>query len=203
VPPNNPGASRREIPDAQAPNSKEFRNPTDSLKTDPLFFVIWNSGVCDFRAFCARPFTSVTRWLLVVVGCVVLATAQPMSAASDAPSTAGPRSSDTVIYPKSSAERPAGEPATRESDGSRPLVVLVALILAGAGAWLLIQRRNAGPLSNRGQRKLQVDETRALGNRQYLVVASYEGKKFLLGVTPGQIQMLTDLDGTTAGEKKP
>jgi flagellar protein FliO/FliZ len=50
-------------------------------------------------------------------------------------------------------------------------------------------------------RALAVDETRSLGNRQYLVVASYEGKKFLLGVCPGRIEMLSALDGSGVKEK--
>ena len=45
-----------------------------------------------------------------------------------------------------------------------------------------------------------VEETRALGNRQYLVVASYEGKKFLLGVCPGQINLLSPLGDESSGE---
>jgi flagellar protein FliO/FliZ len=38
-------------------------------------------------------------------------------------------------------------------------------------------------------------ESRPLGSRQYLVVADYDGRKFLLGVCPGSIEMLTPLDG--------
>jgi flagellar protein FliO/FliZ len=50
-------------------------------------------------------------------------------------------------------------------------------------------------------RSLAIDETRSLGNRQYLVVASYEGKKFLIGVCPGRIDMLSSLDGSSSKEK--
>jgi flagellar protein FliO/FliZ len=38
-----------------------------------------------------------------------------------------------------------------------------------------------------------IEETRSLGNRQYLIVAAYEEKKLLLGVTPGRIKLLCDL----------
>lgn len=146
-----------------------------------------------------KAFTSVTRWLLVVIGCAVLATAQPMSsspAAPAAPEAAEPakRSSDTVIYPKNAVE-PSKTATNSDRDTSRSLIVVVALLLAAGGAWLVLQRRKAGPAGGRG-RKLQIDETKPLGNRQYLVVADYDGKKFLLGVTPGQIQMLTPLDGS-------
>jgi flagellar protein FliO/FliZ len=141
-------------------------------------------------------FTSVTRWLLVVIGCVVLATAQPMSAASSDAPDAGKASDATIIYPKNAAD-PSKSPATPEHDTSRSLIVVVALLLAAGGAWVLLQRRKAGPAGGRG-RKLQIDETRPLGNRQYLVVADYDGKKYLLGVTPGRIQMLTPLDSASS-----
>jgi len=154
-----------------------------------------------------KAFTSVTRWLLVVIGCAVLATAQPMSSspAPAAPEAAEPakRSSDTVIYPKNAAE-PNKTATNSDHDTSRSLIVVVALLLAAGGAWLLLQRRKAGPAGGRG-RKLQIDETKPLGNRQYLVVADYDGKKFLLGVTPGQIQMLTplaDSQPVTKGEEE-
>ena len=47
----------------------------------------------------------------------------------------------------------------------------------------------------RADRRLAIAETRSLGNRQYLVVAAYDGRKFLLGVCPGRIEMLAPLDG--------
>ena len=145
-------------------------------------------------------FTSVTRWLLVVIGCVVLATAQPMSAASSESPGAAKRSDGTIIYPQNRAENP-GATASTEHDSTKSLVVVVALLLAAGGAWILLQRRKAGPLGGRG-RKLQIDETRPLGNRQYLVVADYDGKKFLLGVTPGRIQMLTPLEPPPAAKEE-
>jgi flagellar protein FliO/FliZ len=141
-----------------------------------------------------QAFTSVTRWLLVVIGCAVLATAQPMSAApEEAAPAAASRSSETIIYPKNAGDSAVPAPAA-ERDTSRSLILLVAFLLAGCGVWLLVQRRKSGPASGPG-RKLKIDETRPLGNRQYLVVADYDGKKFLLGVAPGQIQMLTPLSG--------
>ena len=141
------------------------------------------------------------RRLLVVIGCVVLATAQPLSAlAGDAADK--PPAPETVLYPKGSAAAPAAAPTPRadSSYGATSLLV-VAMLLAAGGAWLLWRRR-AGPgfLAGRSAHKLQIEETRSLGNRQYLVVAVYEGQKILLGVTPGQIQLLTPL---STGEGKP
>jgi flagellar protein FliO/FliZ len=149
--------------------------------------------------------TSVTRWLLVVIGCAVLAMAQPMSAASnETPAPAESLSGQTVIYPKNTANASKADPV-QEHDSSKSLILVVALLLAAGGVWVLVQRRKSGPGGGRGGRKLQIDETRPLGNRQYLVVADYDGKKFLLGVTPGRIQMLTPLDeaAARAGEIRP
>lgn len=182
------------------------------------------------------PFTSVTRWLLVVIGCAVLAMAQPMSAADEsstpppaatatahpspaatqetapaasvssapAPTTASATTatpapaakSDLIIYPKAAANSSSSAAVNgKAGETSHAYVVMVAFLLAGAGAWVLIQRRKGAPIVSRGSRRLNVEETRPLGNRQYLVVANYEGKKFLLGVTTGQIQLLANLDG--------
>lgn len=142
----------------------------------------------------SKTITSVTRWLIVVVfGCAVLETVQPMSAAGNE-SAASARSDDTVLYPKDSAERPASSsPAKGGRSGSWMLAG--AFLLALGGGWMLIRRRGL-PLARavRNQRLIVVEETKSLGNRQYLVVAACEGRRFLLGVTPGRIQMLSSLD---------
>jgi flagellar protein FliO/FliZ len=67
------------------------------------------------------------------------------------------------------------------------------------GGWLVWRNRRS-TASGRTSSALAVEETRPLGNRQYLVVASYEGRKFLLGVCPGQINMLAPLDGDAAAD---
>jgi flagellar protein FliO/FliZ len=92
--------------------------------------------------------------------------------------------------------------ATPEMSGSGfgSVSLVLGLLLAGAGGWLLWRQRRGAPVG-RELRALAIDETRSLGNRQFLVVASYEGRKFLLGVCPGRIDMLTPLDGTAPREK--
>lgn len=64
--------------------------------------------------------------------------------------------------------------------------------LFAGGAWLL---RNGLPSMqrNRGERKLNITETRGLGARQFLIVAEYENRKMLLGVCPGRIDYLCTL----------
>ncbi len=142
-----------------------------------------------------KSFTDVLRRLLVVIGCVVLAAAQPMSAFAGTAATDPQRAPDTIIFPKGSTEKPAAMPISPIDTGvGGGAYMLVVLTLAGAGAWLLWRRRAGGsPFGGKDDHKLVIQETRNLGNRQYLVVATYEGKKFLLGVTSERIQMLTTL----------
>jgi len=98
---------------------------------------------------------------------------------------------NTVIFP-------AGSTAATAADGAHgsygPAVLLAAVLLAAAGGWLLWRSR-AVRFSGRDARLLAINETRSLGNRQFLVVASYEDKKFLLGVCPGRIELLAPLHG--------
>ena len=92
-----------------------------------------------------------------------------------------------ILYPASAA--PAGVPA----GGSLGNVTLIiGLALAAVGGWLVWRGRRATPRAANGH-ALAIEETRSLGNRQYLVVASYEDKKFLLGVCPGRIDHLAPL----------
>jgi flagellar protein FliO/FliZ len=101
---------------------------------------------------------------------------------------------DQVIYPRSAVL--AGAPPTAPAGGFNGSLLVLAIAAAGAGGWLLWrQRRAPGGLGGRDARKLAVAESRSLGNRQYLVVADYDGRKFLIGVCPGRIDMLAPLDG--------
>jgi flagellar protein FliO/FliZ len=81
--------------------------------------------------------------------------------------------------------------------------LLTILVLAGAGLTVLFRGGGLGAFRGaaKGARKLNVEETRALGHRQYLVVAEYEGRRFLLGVCPGRIEYLSglDVDGAPPG----
>src|SRR5206468_521173 len=103
---------------------------------------------------------------------------------------------DTKIFTPGSSSA-AAAPSTGPGLGS--VTLFVGLALAGVGAWLVWRARNGSPIS-RDARSLAIQETRSLGNRQYLVVASYEDKKFLLGVCPGRIEMLTPLADSAEDE---
>jgi flagellar protein FliO/FliZ len=126
---------------------------------------------------------------LLLVSCSLWASATLCSAApADEKAKEG-----AVIYPRNAenkAESPAG---AGRSSGYGSGVLVVALLLAGAGGWLFWRGR-ATPVGTVNVRKLAIAETKSLGNRQYLVVAAYEDKKFLLSVCPGKIELLTALD---------
>lgn len=95
-----------------------------------------------------------------------------------------------VIFPSGAK---AGMPSAVSSSGAFNFItVLALLILAAVGAWMFMKNRGT-PGAGRDLRMLSIDETRSLGNRQFLVVASYEDKKFLLGVCPGRIDLLAPL----------
>ncbi|MBA4137675.1 MAG: hypothetical protein C0518_10200 [Opitutus sp.] len=97
-----------------------------------------------------------------------------------------------VIYPRAAGE--AAAPSAAGKGGSSNVVLIgFALVAAGAGGWLLWRQKNSPAGLGATARKLAIAETRPLGNRQYLVVADYDGRKFLLGVCPGRIEMLTPL----------
>lgn len=103
-----------------------------------------------------------------------------------------------VIFPGGSPKGTAPAPA---AGGGMGLTTIVGVILlAGAGGWLLWRGRSA-KFTIRDTQALTLSETRSLGNRQYLVVASYEDKKFLLSVCPGRIEMLAPLHDPAPAEK--
>jgi flagellar protein FliO/FliZ len=110
---------------------------------------------------------------------VALALTASVSAADD----------NKVIYPGGS------QPDARTvipGGNLNSVTLIVGVALAAVGGWLVWRNRRGVPLG-RDLHALAINETRSLGNRQYLVVASYEGRKFLLGVCPGSINMLTNL----------
>ncbi len=116
--------------------------------------------------------------------------AGPLALAASAPVE-----DDRVLYPGRAAPAPAPVDAGPWSQ----ITLIAGLVLAAAGGWLVWRgRRQPGGRSGEA-RALAIAETRPLGNRQYLVVAAYENKKFLLGVCPGRIDLLARLHDDQAG----
>ncbi|MBA3849537.1 MAG: hypothetical protein C0502_06015 [Opitutus sp.] len=126
-------------------------------------------------------FIRLTALLAIPAGCAAMAAAEDKAKEAD------------VIYPRSSTT--AGTPAGPAKSGGEANTAILgfALLAAATGGWLLWRRKNSPAGAAGAARRLAIAETRSLGNRQYLVVADYDGRKFLLGVCPGRIEMLTPL----------
>jgi flagellar biogenesis protein FliO len=78
------------------------------------------------------------------------------------------------------------------------VVTIVVLLAAGLALLFRGNLPMAFAAGSKGQRKLHIEETKSVGNRQYLLVAEYEGRRFLLGVCPGRIDYLSGLDSDPA-----
>lgn len=104
---------------------------------------------------------------------------------------------ETVIVPRRSAS--AESPISGSHSGSGVATLLGVIGLAAAGGWVFWRGRKTKGLG-REARQLVIEETRPLGNRQFLVVAAYRGQKFLVGVCPGRIELVAPLS-TTAEER--
>jgi flagellar protein FliO/FliZ len=130
-----------------------------------------------------------TRWRHTLGACCALALAASALAADD----------NKIIFPAGGTG--SGAPAAPAGGSLNTITLVLGLALAGVGGWFVWRNRRGTPRGH-DVRSLAIEETRSLGNRQYLVVASYEGKKFLLGVCAGQISLLSALPGS-ADEKDP
>jgi len=95
------------------------------------------------------------------------------------------------------AETPLNKADTIDTAGSvislavGVLVVIVAIFVL---AWL--SRRLLG-VSYGGSSGLRIDGGLALGSREKLVVVEVEGRRLLLGMTPGSINLVAELESST------
>ena len=126
--------------------------------------------------FCRRRLGLWTLGLLFVSGW--LGTATPTA----------PRSADTVIFPQP-VEPAIARPADSPSTG---YIVFVVLCLGG-GAWLWFRAKGKGRSLKTTGSEISIDETRPLGNRQYLVLTSCRGRSFLIGVSQGRVDLVSEV----------
>lgn len=73
--------------------------------------------------------------------------------------------------------------------GQAIAAVAVVLALLAAASWAL--RR--GTLIRRTKQAVTVETAVALGDRRSLVIVAVEGRRLLIGLTPGQISLVTEL----------
>jgi flagellar biosynthetic protein FliO len=69
--------------------------------------------------------------------------------------------------------------------------MLFVLGLVAALAWLA--RRGALGLGRKGPSPVRIEHAAALGDRRSLAIVSVEGRRLLLGLTPAQITLVTEL----------
>ncbi len=78
------------------------------------------------------------------------------------------------------------------------LLGLILFIVAVAFAYKYCKRATCSVrLKGKQVKKLEILETKPLGNRQFLLVVSYENEKFLLGAYPNGIQFLSKLENSS------
>lgn len=135
--------------------------------------------------------------LALFLGAAAFLAPADRAAAAESATPAGPES---VIYPKNSPDRPKA-PAPTADDFPVAGAIAVGLLLV-AGGWMVFQRGNfrLKPTGPDG-RRLAIEETRPLGGKQFLAVATYGDRKLLLAVCPGKIDLLCRLDDGARGEK--
>jgi flagellar protein FliO/FliZ len=146
-----------------------------------------NAGVASCLVRCSNPrgeTRSASGWMVRCRGWLMLAVLLVSM-----PAALAAADDEKIIFPGAAKTEPP--PASARS-GLNSMSLILAAALAGVGGWMFWRNRRA-TAGGKDLHALAIDETRSLGNRQYLVVASYEGKKFLLGVCPGRIDMLSSL----------
>ena len=131
--------------------------------------------------------------LLLVLALALVASAPVVSAAESTPASLG---SEGVIYPRNSPE------ARQQRAADEPFPIWgalgVAAVLAGAGFYLLRRGQLGRRPGAEVHQRLVLEETRPLGNKQFLAVAAYGEKRLLLSVCPGRIDFLCRLDDASA-----
>jgi hypothetical protein len=140
--------------------------------------------------------TSVTRWLLVVAAVGAILEMVPTVQAADA-AAASDLPAQALLYPGGPDARPSDPtliPRPLPAAGGGWLTALGCITALGGVAWWLQRRRLAGPGSAGRAARIEVEASRSLGGRQYLMIARVDGRRLLLGVTTERIQHLTDLD---------
>lgn len=84
----------------------------------------------------------------------------------------------------------------------RSLGFLLLLGLVAYGVSRIAKRSfNNSINTSKKEGKVFVSDSRPLGNRQFLVVAEYGDQKHLLGVSPGKIEHLAKLEGSSDNEQ--
>ena len=91
------------------------------------------------------------------------------------------------------AAEPVTDPAALSTLGLRSLA---ALVIVGALLAALVYGLKRVTEAHRGRQVLSVESALSLGDKRSLVVVSVEGRRLLLGVAPGGVSLVTELQKT-------
>ncbi|HNX04859.1 MAG TPA: flagellar biosynthetic protein FliO [Opitutales bacterium] len=131
----------------------------------------------------------------IALAAVLMAIPSARLLAADAP-----LSDDTVLTPSASAAK-AGKDSAAGKAGSGALTgpaLLVVTAIVALGAFVFIRRTKnslSGRLGQSAKGAIEICRVRSLGGKQqYLAVVQVEGKRMLLGIGPGFMTKLSDLE---------
>lgn len=110
-----------------------------------------------------------------------------------------PLSNDTVITPSASAAKAGADASAGKAQGGMtgPALLCVTAIIALGAYWMLRRAKNnlSGKLGQSAKGAIDICRVRSLGGKQqYLAVVQVEGKRLLLGIGPGFMTKLADLE---------
>jgi len=136
------------------------------------------------------------RAIVLLIGVFVflmprLTQAEELSDHSDA-SVIGRLPLDTRLHPALAVAHPLALDGGGVGKLGIYFVTLAGLVIGG---YFILKRGLPLRAIRASESRLHLRETKMLGNRQFLVVAEYEGSRILLGVGPGRIEYLCPLDG--------
>lgn len=110
-----------------------------------------------------------------------------------------PAPAGDILYPRGSEARPAA--AVKEERGFPVTGAVAATGLLAVGGFYLLRRGANGRAAARGPgHGLRIEDTKPLGNRQFLAVAAFGNTRVLLAVSPGKIEKLCELPGGAVGD---
>jgi len=101
-----------------------------------------------------------------------------------------------VNVPLLIAQVQTAAPAPGWSDGPgvlRTVLSLIAVLGLMAGCLWLVKRGGWPGGMRKGVRAVQIETAVGLGDRRQLVIVAVEGRRLLLGVTPMQVSLVTEL----------
>jgi flagellar biogenesis protein FliO len=119
---------------------------------------------------------------------------------SPLPPTASEKELQAPLTLEDGKPTPQGQKPESGPSGLRAFGSLVMVLgLAGVSLWAL-KKYGKGRLPGSGGGRLKVEETLALGDRRFVSILNAEGERFLIGLTPAGISLLSRLDPGDRGE---